>query len=34
MIRHHPSDATLTAYAGGMLPEALGLVVAAHLRWV
>ena len=31
MIRHHPSDATLTAYAGGMLPEALGLVVAAHL---
>ena len=31
MIRHHPSDATLTAYAGGTMPEALGLVVAAHL---
>jgi putative transcriptional regulator len=31
MIRHHPSDATLTVYAGGTMPEALGLVVAAHL---
>jgi putative transcriptional regulator len=31
MIRHHPSDATVTAYAAGSLPEGLALVVATHL---
>jgi putative transcriptional regulator len=31
MIRHHPSDTTLAAYAAGSLPEALGLVTATHL---
>lgn len=30
-IRHHPSDATLLAYAAGTLPEALALVAATHL---
>ncbi|MFL5255838.1 MAG: cupin domain-containing protein [Rhodopila sp.] len=31
MIRHHPSDATLMAYAGGTLPEGLAVVLATHL---
>ena len=31
MTQHHPSEATLASYAGGALPEALGLVVATHL---
>ena len=31
MIRHHPSESTLLAYATGSLPEALGLVLATHL---
>lgn len=31
MIQHHPTDTTLAAYAGGALPEPLGLVVAMHL---
>jgi putative transcriptional regulator len=31
MIRHHPTEATLAAYAAGMLPEALALVAATHL---
>jgi putative transcriptional regulator len=31
MIRHHPSETTLVAYASGSLPEALGLVLASHL---
>jgi putative transcriptional regulator len=31
VIRHHPSEATLAAYASGVLPEALGVVVATHL---
>jgi len=30
-MRHHPSEATLAAYAGGALPEAMGIVVATHL---
>jgi len=30
-IIHHPSDATLAAFASGTLDEARGLVVAAHL---
>ena len=30
-ITHHPSDATLAAYAAGTLDEARGLVVATHL---
>jgi putative transcriptional regulator len=30
-IQHHPSDATLAAYAAGALDEARGLVVATHL---
>lgn len=30
-IRHHPSEATLLAYAAGTLPAALGLVAATHL---
>lgn len=30
-IRHHLSDALLTAYAAGTLPEAFSLVVATHL---
>jgi len=29
---HHPTETTLAAYAGGALPEALGLVVATHLH--
>lgn len=31
MIHHHPSEITLASYAGGALPEAMGLVVATHL---
>jgi putative transcriptional regulator len=31
--RHHPSDATLLAYAAGSLGEALSLVVASHLSF-
>ncbi len=31
MIRHHPSETSLLAYAAGSLPEALGLVLATHL---
>jgi putative transcriptional regulator len=30
-IKHHPSDATLAAYASGTLDEGRGLVVAMHL---
>ena len=30
-ITHHPSDATLAAYAAGNLDEARGLVVATHV---
>ncbi|MGP3698394.1 ChrR family anti-sigma-E factor [Rhodobacter sp. NSM] len=30
-IRHHLSDALLTAYSAGSLPEAFSLVVATHL---
>jgi putative transcriptional regulator len=30
-ITHHPSDATLAAFASGSLDEARGLVVATHL---
>src|ERR1700761_6075420 len=30
-IEHHPSDATLAAYASGTLDQARGLVVATHL---
>jgi putative transcriptional regulator len=30
-INHHPSDATLAAYASGGLDQARGLVVATHL---
>lgn len=30
-IKHHPSDATLAAFASGNLDEARGLVVATHL---
>ena len=30
-IIHHPSDATLAAFASGTLDEARGVVVAAHL---
>ena len=30
-IIHHPSDATLAAFAAGTLDEARGIVVAAHL---
>jgi putative transcriptional regulator len=31
MINHHPSEATLAAYAAGTLPQALALVAATHL---
>lgn len=31
MIRHHPSETTLAAYAAGTLPEALAMVTATHL---
>jgi putative transcriptional regulator len=31
VINHHPSEATLAAYAAGTLPEALALVAATHL---
>jgi putative transcriptional regulator len=30
-IKHHPSDATLAAYASGTLDQARGLVVATHV---
>lgn len=30
---HHPSEATLLAYAAGQLSEGLSLVVATHLAW-
>ncbi len=30
-MNHHPTETTLAAYAGGALPEALGIVVATHL---
>ena len=30
-IEHHPSDATLAAYASGTLDQARGLVVATHV---
>src|ERR1700722_4690855 len=32
-IIHHPSDATLAAFASGTLDEARGIVVAAHLSF-
>jgi putative transcriptional regulator len=31
MINHHPSEATLVAYAAGTLPQAAALVAATHL---
>jgi putative transcriptional regulator len=31
MIRHHPSEPTLTAYAAGTLPQALAIVTATHI---
>lgn len=31
MIRHHPSETTLAAYAAGTLPEALAVVTATHI---
>jgi putative transcriptional regulator len=31
MIRHHPTETTLAAYAAGTLPQALGIVTATHL---
>jgi putative transcriptional regulator len=31
MINHHPSEATLAAYAAGTLPQPLALVAATHL---
>jgi putative transcriptional regulator len=31
MIRHHPSETTLAAYAAGTLPEALAIVTATHV---
>jgi putative transcriptional regulator len=31
VITHHPSEATITSYATGSLPEGLALVVATHL---
>jgi len=31
--RHHPSEATILAYAAGALGEGLSLVVAAHLEY-
>lgn len=33
MIRHHPSEATLVAYAAGSLPEPHNRTVAAHLAF-
>ncbi len=30
-MSHHPTETTLAAYAGGALPEAMGLVVATHI---
>jgi putative transcriptional regulator len=31
MIRHHPSETTLAAYAAGTLPEVLAIVTATHI---
>jgi putative transcriptional regulator len=31
MIRHHPDDALLLAYAGGATDEAMALIVASHM---
>lgn len=31
MIKHHPSETTLLAYAAGTLPQALAIVLATHL---
>jgi putative transcriptional regulator len=31
VIQHHPSEATLAAYAAGTLPQALALVAGTHL---
>jgi putative transcriptional regulator len=33
MIQHHPSDATLVAYAAGSTVEGISLVVACHLAF-
>ena len=33
MPQHHPSEATILAYAAGALPEGLSLVVASHLTF-
>jgi len=33
MIRHHPDDSLLLAYAGGAADEALSLVVATHMAY-
>ena len=32
MTAHHPSEATLTAYAAGTLPQTLAIVAATHLN--
>ena len=33
MIRHHPDDALLLAYAGGVTDEATGLILATHMAY-
>lgn len=33
MIRHHPDEALLLAYAGGATDEAIGLVLATHMAF-
>ena len=33
MIRHHPDETLLLAYASGATDEALGLVVATHIAY-
>lgn len=33
MIRHHPDEALLLAYAGGAADEAVGLIVATHMAY-
>lgn len=33
MIRHHPEEALLLAYAGGAADEALSLIVATHMAY-
>jgi putative transcriptional regulator len=33
MIRHHPDDALLLAYAGGATDEATGLILATHMAY-